>query len=202
MKNLEEKIKGKKMHLKLKLWCDENPDGTAIVFMQVLEQKGLDWYQDEGYIRVIDSPELTNSCLYLRGEDTKDDMSIVSLHFPNASDAKGYVKTVVGWLDSALIEQPQAPKRGDFVEVTDIESGRWGKRIFLADLGEGINMRYVCVNGFHTERFIQKCGGVDSMRWKHMRPVKRTGYNPETGMYEVFIQADLPYRRIEEHRKK
>ena len=147
--------------------------------MRVLEQEGIT--EDLSQIILVDKTPSMGACyLYLRGENKRYYHETNCRLFDTNQQAEEYLQKVIGWLDEVFVK-PVEPKRGDRVEVWN-DSVCFAKLIFLAKI-EGSKYPYICVDHHDEGNFLNGLS-FDCTVWKHMKPLTKSGYNPDTKIYE------------------
>ena len=133
--------------MKLKMWLHEPQDGGVLV--QVLEQQGF-------------SEKLFGGCICAFCEDrTRQDIIDTTTVFMKD-------------LAAALSREGWVPKRGELVKVSN-NGDVWYPRIFLADLGNRVSLRYAAAEDEGTQKHTS--GGDDTVLpkfWRFMRPIHPT----------------------------
>lgn len=161
---------------KLKLYL-EQIENTVV--MRVLEQEGIEKDLSEN-VKVHYGPDLQDESISIRGKILKTDHRTYCLILDTQQHAEEYLQKVISWLDEVFVKKVE-PKRGDYVEVWDNNTCEY-KRIFLAKI-EGSEYPYVCVHGEDEKKYLN---GIpfDYSVYKYMQPLTKSGYNPDTKIYE------------------
>ena len=161
---------------KIKLYL-EQIENTIV--MRVLEQEGITEDLSEN-VRLVAGPQLQNDCIFVRGYEIKSNHKTDYIQFDTNKQAEEYLQKVIGWLDEVFVK-PVEPKRGDYVFVNDKRMPD-EKRIFLAKM-EGSSFPYICVLYEDQKRFLNG-EPFNLSSWEHIEPITKSGYNPDTKIYE------------------
>lgn len=136
--------------------------------MQILEQEGR--FVWGNHIRTSRIPEMSRiGLIYLRGEDSKSDLKLDSLHFSSNAERDEYLEKVVKWIsDEQFSNNSDELKAGEMCEVSvDGKNWNWGEKRLVAVLPENFRDRYIVWSEMGKD-----LNGKDLWcRWAYARPI-------------------------------
>ena len=161
---------------KLKLYL-EQIENTVV--MRVIEQEGITENLSE-HIRPCVIPRFNANKLFIRGNDDYYHHYTGCHVFDSVQEAKDILLKRISWLDK-VFAKPVEPKRGDWVKVRNVFEEVCEDRIFITKI-EGASAPYVCVYPDCEDNF-ENDKKFDILLFDLIKPLIKSGYNPETHIY-------------------
>lgn len=163
--------------LKIQFWKAEKA-----LAMQILEQKGLPRYKEEGKALIRHHPALYEYDIVLRGRSEWDNLRIPSIGFNTNAERDEYLQKAVNAITDELFTGGGELKIGEMCEVKDYDDERWEERKLIAILPEQYRGRFIvevkdyptmhaprdCARAIakSTEPKIEECGQLVTYTWE------------------------------------
>lgn len=163
--------------LKIQFWKAEKA-----LAMQILEQKGLPRYKEEGKALIRHHPALYEYDIVLRGRSEWDNLRIPSIGFNTNAERDEYLQKAVNAITEELFTVGGELKIGEMCEVKDDEDDNWQKRKLIAILPKQYDERFIvetedyptehsswdCARPIakRTEPTVEECGQLVTYIWE------------------------------------